>query len=154
MPIDETTLQLWWHYEETAIHFNELIMQYRLQLMGATGAIGAVTAFVISHKSNKSHFHELRAFTATIVTILFSAAAWLDLFYYNELLLGAVDALLALEARHPELNLSTAINNRFDASEANVISWSYGLLITLMAGFSFWSSKQWWAHRNTQTNNR
>lgn len=143
MPFDENILQLWWHYEETAMHFNELIMQYRLQLMGATGAIGAVAAFVISHKSHHEHFNELRAFTSTIVTILFIAAASLDIFYYNELLLGAVDALLELEARYPMINLSTSINNRFSSSEAQVIWWVYIIIILTMVVFSGWSIKKW-----------
>lgn len=150
MPLDETALQLWWHYEETAMHFNQLIMQYRLQLMGATGAIGAVAAFVISHKSSQSHFYELRAFTSTIVTILFIAAACLDIFYYNELLLGAVDALLELEANNPQINLSTSINQRFDGSEANVISWIYVLISSLMGIFSVWSINEFRCNRNTQ----
>lgn len=147
MPFDETILQLWWHYEETAMHFNELIMQYRLQLMGATGAIGAIAAFVISHKSHHKHFNELRAFTSTIVTIFFIAAASLDIFYYNELLLGAVDALLDLEAKYPEINLSTSINNRFSSSEAQVICWVYAIIISTMAIFSGWSIKRWLCSR-------
>jgi hypothetical protein len=35
--IPPNVIDLWFHYEQVAMHFNELIMQYRLQLMGARG---------------------------------------------------------------------------------------------------------------------
>lgn len=137
---DENVIQLWYHYEEVAMHFNELIMQYRLQLMGGTGALGAIASFVIGNKSDINSFHKIRAFTSFVILAIFSAAASLDVFYYNELLLGAVDALIELEGKYPEINLSTAINRRFTNGETTVVYWMYGLIITSMVMFTVWSA--------------
>ena len=95
----EQAITLWFHYETVAMHFNELIIQYRLQLMAGIGAIGAIAGYLVGSKvAEESDRHKLRAFISAGLLIILVAAAYLDLFYYNELLRGAVDALLELSA--------------------------------------------------------
>ncbi len=142
MHLDQA-MELWFHYEEIAMHFNELIIQYRLQLMGGIGAIGAVSGYLIGSKvDDEGMRHKLRAFVATGLFILFIAAAVLDIFYYNELLRGAVAAIIELESNYPELNLSTTIKNQFDENFISA-SWriyiAYLLVMIPLAVFMVWS---------------
>ncbi len=110
----QQTLDLWRHYEEIAMHFNELIIQYRLQLMGGAGAIGGILAYLGSKIDDISRRHSLRAWLSTGLLVILFAAAYLDLGYYNKLLRGAVDALILIEKTQPELYISTMIENRFN----------------------------------------
>jgi len=136
-------IQLWFHYEEVAMHFNELIMQYRLQLMGGIGATGALSGYLIGGKvEDPERRRWLRALVSSILLLLFCAAATLDIFYYNELLQGAVDALIALEARYPSINMSTLIAKRVACRGVIPIYVSYALLFLGLAAFTFWS---WWS---------
>ena len=66
------------------------------------GAIGALSSYFIgSHVKVLERRHIIRTYVATVVLILLSAAALLDLCYYNELLLGAADALKQFESGIP-----------------------------------------------------
>ena len=140
MEIDQKVIDLWWHYEEIAMHFNQLIIQYRLQLMGGAGAIGALASYFIgSHVPKSERRHVIRAYVATVIFVLLLAAAILDVFYYNELLLGAVDALKSFEAQHPEIYMSTRIDGRFANRGISVIFTVYGLILVPLAVFTIWS---------------
>jgi uncharacterized membrane protein YfcA len=140
MEIDQKVIDLWWHYEEIAMHFNQLIIQYRLQLMGGAGAIGALASYFIgSHVQKAERRHVIRAYVATVIFVLLLAAAILDVCYYNELLLGAVDALKSFEGQHPEIYMSTRIDSRFANRGISVIFSVYGLILIPLALFTIWS---------------
>lgn len=139
MELDQA-ISLWFHYEEIAMHFNELIIQYRLQLMGGAGAIGAVASYLVGSKvESEIDRHKLRAFISTGLLLIFIAAACLDLFYYNELLSGSVDALIELESKYPELNMSTSIKARFPDGATSIIYATYLLVLVPLLGFTVWS---------------
>src|SRR5947208_1362257 len=98
------TVALWYHYEEIAMHFNTLIMQFRLQVIGGAGALGTVAGYLIGEKVTDHKQQDwLRALISSGFTVLIFAAAILDLGYYNRLLLGAVKALTEFEKLHPEI---------------------------------------------------
>ncbi len=91
---NEQIVDLWFHYEEIAMHFNELIIQYRLQLMGGAGAIGAISSYLIGSKVEDPQQHRwLRFLVSFMLLVLITAAAALDLFYYNRLLLASVEVI-------------------------------------------------------------
>ncbi len=140
MAIDQTTIDLWYHYEEVAMHFNNLIMQYRLQLMGGIGVIGTVSGYLVGEKVT-DHYrrHMLRALVSSGLLILIVAAVSLDLYYYNELLRGTVDALLKIEEKYEELNLSTSIKARFPHGATTLIKYVYTLIILPLIAFVVWS---------------
>lgn len=150
----EQAIEVWWHYEEVAMHFNQLIIQYRLQLMGGFGAIGVVSGYLVGSKVEEPDVRrKLRALISTGLLMLVVAAAYLDIRYYNELLRGAVDALLELEGKYPELYLSTRIKERFPGSATLRIYIAYSLFIVPLIIFTVWS---WWvvikkAYAKTQT---
>ncbi len=138
----DQTINLWFHYEEIAMHFNGLIIQYRLQLMGGIGSIGALSGYLIGSKIDSAEMrHKLRAFVATGILILLIAACNLDIYYYNELLRGAVDALIEFEKEHPEIYMSTYIKARFNHSATERIYVSYSLIFIPLICFMVWS---WW----------
>lgn len=140
MEIDQV-IALWFHYETVAMHFNELIIQYRLQLMGGAGAIGALSGYFIGSKV-KSPFmrHKLRAYVSSVLLLLLLAAFYLDVYYYNELLRGAVSALLKLESEYSQiLYMSTAIKEQFSGGATKHIYIAYSFVLFPLVLFTGWS---------------
>jgi heme exporter protein CcmD len=138
--LPSNVVDLWYHYEEVAMHFNQLIIEYRLRLMGGVGAVGAVSSYLIGGTvKDPMRRNWLRALVSSGLLVLFVAAACLDLFYYNALLEGAVDALLDFEAKHPPLNMSTSIANRVAYRGLIPIWTAYGLIFVCLASFTIWS---------------
>lgn len=146
----DQTLQLWFHYEEIAMHFNELIIQYRLQLMGGTGLIGALSGYLVGSKVESAPIRQqLRAYISTGILILVCAAASLDVFYYNELLRGASKALLRFESEHPEIYMSTYIKAQFDGGASIRIYIIYAMALLPLIGFTIWSWRAYLSGRAT-----
>ena len=130
MELDSEVIQLWFHYEEIAMHFNELIIQYRLQLLGGLGALGAIFSYIVgTNISDRDKYIHIRAYIVTSLLLVFIAAASLDIFYYSQLLEGAVKAIVDFEALHPEIQLSTTIANQFNGSPPPIVQIVYGLLL-------------------------
>ncbi|HLM82072.1 MAG TPA: hypothetical protein VK302_15815 [Terriglobales bacterium] len=138
---------LWYHYEEIAMHFNSLIIQFRLQLIGGAGALGTFSAYLIGSKvTDEKERRYLRSLVASGLLTLIIVAALLDLFYYNRLLRGAVDALLDFERSHPDIQMSTKIEARVGWG-INIVWVAYGLMVGLLFLFNAWSWCDFWRHR-------
>jgi hypothetical protein len=144
-------IQLWYHYEEIAMHFNSLIMQYRLQVMGGFGAIGALASYLVGGKVEDEHRRDwLRLTVSGGMWVLLAAAAALDLFYYNRLLRGAVDELLSFERLHPAISMSSRIEAVVGAGR-DTISWVYAALLGVFGLFVIGSGVYWYRQRNRTT---
>ena len=144
MEITQQEIELWFHYEEIAMHFNQLIMQYRLQLMGGAGAIGAISSYLIGGKiENVAKRHELRVIISFGMLTLVCAAAVLDLAYYHQLLQGAVKALLEFEAARSELNMSTLIHREIGDRGVSIILCVYLSFIIPLFCFTLYSWNVW-----------
>lgn len=90
--------KLWKEYEGVAMHFNDLIIKLRSQSLGAVAAF-ATLAGIIAKSDTKLELRWGLLMGAFILLSVFWVAIWLlDLGYYNRLLEGAVDALLAIES--------------------------------------------------------
>lgn len=140
MDLTPEEIQLWFHYEEIAMHFNELIIQYRLQLMGGAGALGALASYFVNSKADDSESqHRLRALLSTGLFVLIAAAALLDIGYYNELLNGAVKAIIAYEKAHPEIRMSIEIADSVGYGGRPIIYLTYGLILLPLLVFMIWS---------------
>jgi hypothetical protein len=111
--------EAWKEYQRIAMHFNELLMRLRSQSLAAVGALASVAGFAFKGEAGAAatNWHALiAAFGALSV---FWVAIWvLDFAYYNRLLLGAVNALVAIEKASAEgktmldrLNLSHDIED-------------------------------------------
>ncbi len=86
----------------------------------------------------------LRAVVAGNLWILILSAALLDVFYYRQLLEGAVNAIIGLERQYPEIQISTEIQ-RTVGHGVDVIWIFYGLLLLTLgayAGRSWYKSQQ------------
>jgi hypothetical protein len=130
---------LWYHYEEIAMHFNTLIMQFRLQVIGGVGALGTLAGYLIGEKvKNIQQQDWLRALISTGLWVLIVAAAILDLAYYNRLLRGSVAALLQFEQQHPEIQMSTQIEATVGQGKYAAAA-SYGLMLGVLGLFSGWA---------------
>jgi hypothetical protein len=139
----KTTLDLWWHYEEIAMHFNQLLMQFRLQVIGGAGALGTLAGYVISEKVGEQRQPEFRALAASGLGLLIATAAVLDLAYYTRLLEGAVKALTDFEEAHREIRMSLQIEDTVchGLFGEHAAYWAYGVMLTTVFLFAAWS---WW----------
>jgi hypothetical protein len=151
MAPDPNVLAQWYHYEEIAMPFNTLIMQFRLQLLGGAGLIGTVASYLIGGKiEDEINRHWLRFVVSSGLLVLITAAAILDVFYYDQLLRGAVDELLNFETLHPDIRMSTTIEN--------VVGWgryaadfSYGLILFTLGAFTVWAYRVYRRDRRRST---
>lgn len=135
-------IQLWFHYEEIAMHFNELLLRYRMQLMGGAGAIGTLLSYLIGSRIKDVTVRHWVVFVVSLVLlVIISAAAALDLFYYNQLLLGAVDALLEFENMHPIINMSTRIEEQISNRGLITIRTVYAIILLPLLIFTIWSGR-------------
>jgi hypothetical protein len=140
-------IQLWYHYEEIAMHFNTLIMQYRLQVMGGFGAIGAVSSYLIGGKvEDEGRRAWLRLTISAGLWCLLAAAAALDVFYYKRLLRGAVDELLEFERVHAGIRMSTRIDAVVGPGR-DTIHWVYGSLLSVLGLWVIGSLVEWFRVR-------
>lgn len=142
-------IQLWYHYEEIAMHFNGLLIQFRLQLLGG-GVIGTLIAHFIAIPKDKDQRTEperysFRTFLSWVIFFFFLCAAAIDLGYYNQLLRGAVNELLRFEKLNPAIQMSTEI-------ERTVQPWGYraiwsayigvAVILLVLACHSTWVSRK------------
>lgn len=138
--LSSNVINLWFHYEQVAMHFNELIIEYRLHLMSAIGGIGAFSGYLISGKVHSRLMRsELTVLVSTILIIVFLAAAMLDLCYYDKLLQGSIDALVQFEASHPPINMSTLIAKTVPNKGLIPIKLAYSLILFSLLLFNGWS---------------
>jgi len=152
--------KVWEKYEDVAMHFNGLIMSFRLKALGGIGlAVSIASGFGVG-KSGIVQTDML--LTAGAGFFLFLASVWvaifiLDKFYYEDLLLGSVRALVQFE-RSPGLHveLSSCIED-WHQCRANVCknihcsrpsskTWFYGIPLVFLVGASiycFLEIKSW-----------
>lgn len=148
MQIDKETMDLWFHYEEVAMHFNNLLMQYRLQLLGGAGAVGTIASYLIGGKvEDVEQRHWLRYLVSGGMFVLLCALASLDIFYYDRLLRGAVSALLDLEMKHPQIRLSTHIEAVVGDGKY-AVRWVYASVLIVVGVFTLWARAQYVRERD------
>ena len=119
---DKYYFKLWKSYEDVAMHFNDLIIRVRIQSIGGIAALAAILGIFLNDRSGNSNnsFNYCIATLALFVLIMFWVSIFiLDIFYYNRLLEGAVNAILKHEQNKDEfpakknINLSTNIEMAF-----------------------------------------
>lgn len=114
--------EVWAKYEDIAMHFNDLILRVRFQALAGVAALGAGVGIVLDRLGDTPTRWTLMALVFGVLALLWLALAALDFFYYNRLLLGAVDAILKLEEASSttttvdRLELSTLIKQEVEHS--------------------------------------
>jgi hypothetical protein len=92
------SLNAWEKHEKIAMHFNDLILKVRIQALGALAAVVTVGGVLLRTGPPGRNVPWGVVTWVFIVLLLLWIAIWLlDFLYYNRLLMGAVDSLLALE---------------------------------------------------------
>lgn len=98
----------WRECEDVAMHFNELLIRFRLQALAATAAAGGLVG-VITRSDDMIHWETLGAGLLGL-SCFWLAAAFIDFFYYHRLLRGAVRELRRIEKQSDGMmSLSTRI---------------------------------------------
>ena len=80
------------------MHFNDLLIKLRTQALGAVAAISTLLSIFSKSGTDNEISWEL-AIAVFFFLCIFWIAIWiLDFYYYNRLLVGAVEAILNIEA--------------------------------------------------------
>jgi hypothetical protein len=134
--LDTNVIDLWKKYEDVAMHFNDLIMRWRLQAIGGLAGLVTLAGFVVGDAATLTVRYRAMVILSGVLTFGWVGVALIDLLYYRRLLQGAVKAILVIERDHPRITLSTLIENEA-ASASTIAPWVFygcGLLplLTIM----------------------
>lgn len=141
----DSQFQIWEKSEDVAMHFNDLIINFRLKALGAvslsTGLLGGLTAREPT---------DWRPFTLGAVLILacWLAVAAIDNLYYRRLLRGAVEDAMRVEKQSKKrIDLSNAIDRSVKkggfAGDTVGVFLFYGLPTLLLCVFSILGVLSW-----------
>jgi len=142
-----TIFTAWKAYEEIAMHFNDMLLRLRIQALAGVAALAVLASVFSNVRTFNFQGTWLIASAAFFGLMLVWIAIWLlDRTYYTRLLMGSVDALLALEALSKEgkplgsIDLSSRIDNCVRAKKTvkhprGVCSFYLIVFITLFIGF-------------------
>jgi hypothetical protein len=121
-------LTLWTKYEDVAMHFNDLIMRWRLQAIGGLAGLLTLSGFVVGDATTLLVRYRAMLILSSVLGCGWIGVACIDLFYYRRLLQGAVDAILAVEKRSGgRITLSTTIEKRA-AGGSLIMPWAFYVL--------------------------
>lgn len=140
--------KLWEKYEDIAMHFNDLLMRLRSQSLAGIAAVSTLVGIFTKEGVPNAHMGWMAA-TAIFVALgaFWVAIFFLDFFYYNRLLTGAVAALTALEESTKSqavtrIEMSTIIEAEFNRlprlkSFLGVLSFYIIVLVVIAVGIVF-----------------
>src|SRR4051794_5811348 len=112
-PAGPTTPEAWAERERVASHYSDVLMRFRLHALIGLGAIGVVAGVALGRGAEA----RCGAWSWLLIglTAAWSAVAFLDLFYYRRVRLGAVQAMLMLEEALPEAERFSTMIDRYSA---------------------------------------
>jgi hypothetical protein len=87
---EELQLQAWEKHQDVAMHFNELIMRWRLQAIGGLAGFVTLAGFVVGDTTSLHVRYRAMLILTTVIAFAWLAVGAIDLFYYSRLLQGAV----------------------------------------------------------------
>src|SRR5688572_11459582 len=106
---DAAVVQLWMKYEDIAMHFNDLIMRWRIQAIGGLATLVTVAGFVVGDAASLAVRYRAMLILSAMLTCAWIGVAIIDLFYYRKLLMGAVASILKLEETTNGIKFSTNV---------------------------------------------
>jgi len=109
--LDPQLFEVWKKYEDIAVHFNDLIMRWRLQAMGGMATLVTLGGFVASDATTRTVGFRAVFILSGMLTCAWMGVGFIDLFYYRKLLKVAVAGILKLENNNPSIDLSTRIED-------------------------------------------
>jgi hypothetical protein len=141
--------EVWSRYQDLAMHFNGLLIQFRIQMLGGLAALATVGSYLVGEKvaPRKQRFGVL-ALGSFVLAMAWAAAASLDLFYYTQLLKGSVAAIVELE-KGTSLQMSTIIERWAGPQDTllqrvfygDAAPWFfYGIVLVMLLAISAWAT--------------
>ena len=129
------------------MHFNGLIIQFRVQVLGGLAGLTTIGGFLIGQKFDtpRQRFGAV-AIGGLVLAVTWAAAAVLDIFYYSRLLDGAVQAIRTLEKRNPDIQLSTTIEQSVNGPNAvwitgtHAVWFFYGIVFVFLLSLAVWAT--------------
>jgi hypothetical protein len=122
-------VEVWVKAEDVAMHFNDLIMNYRLKAIGSVAvAAGLVGSVLLTKGADAPTRSSWGVFGGAMgfLGIVWAALAIIDMLYYQRLLLGAVDEARRLEQQSGEvLQLSKQIEATANRGMYAVSGWLF-----------------------------
>lgn len=104
--------ETWKQYEEVAMHFNELLIQFRAQVGGGLATLVTLGGYIAEGKIRDARDRSRFLFvTCTSLAFVIALAGCLDLLYYSKMLAVTVQEIVAVEKRLPSVHLSTALRS-------------------------------------------
>jgi hypothetical protein len=102
-------IDVWQKYEDVAMHFNDLMMRWRLQAIGGLATVTTLAGAVVSQVSDDANRYWAMLLLSLLLLFGWVGIAVIDLWYYRSLLRGAVQSLVDIEREIPGVSLSTDI---------------------------------------------
>ncbi|AFY75998.1 MAG: hypothetical protein IGR93_17685 [Hydrococcus sp. C42_A2020_068] len=99
----EKIFKIWEKYEDIATHFNELLIKLRIQALGGIAIIGTLATTTLL-KESKVDLRQYLLPLFFLLTVGWLALYFLDIYYYNCLLQGAVESIKTIEKKTIDLN--------------------------------------------------
>lgn len=122
----EIRIRLWMKAEEVAMHFNALILNFRLKAVGAVTVGAGLFSILLTKESVSSPRlnYELFAGAMVFLSLVWIGILWIDIGYYSRLLRGAVWEAVRLEkasggAIRLSLMIDKAVAGRSSADEGD-----------------------------------
>jgi hypothetical protein len=109
-------VDVWKKYEEIAMHFNDLMMRWRLQALGGLITVTTLAGAVVTQVEDITNRYWAMLLLSLLLLFGWIGTATIDLWYYRSLLRGAVNGLLAIEQEIPGVNLSAAIEEQAECA--------------------------------------
>ena len=107
-------------YEKIAMHFNDLLIQLRLRALGGLGVVVAIVGVVAKFSSEGQNFWHILSVSSLVLSLVWLSIYFLDVHYYNKLLVGAVSATVKIEQQDSvKLELSTKIKSHVETGNSN-----------------------------------
>ncbi len=81
-------INLWKKYEDVAMHFNELMMRWRLQAIGGLAGLVTLAGFVVGDADTVHVRYRAMLILSGVLAFAWVGVGFIDLFYYRKLLKG------------------------------------------------------------------
>ena len=93
----ELNFKIWKEYQKIEMHFNDLLIKLRVQILGLIIAVITIGGFVLKLTNTGAIDWKIVFWILIVLCFIWIALFLLDYFYYNKLLIGAVYSTIKLE---------------------------------------------------------
>ncbi len=144
--MEDSNFESWKVAQETAKHFNGLILDFRTKSIIALVGTTSIVSAVISKFIEPSYL--LLSIALFFIYLFWKCFQFLDIYYYNNLLLGTIDNIKILESRSKNSTSETKLSLSEDISRKTSeivpkLFYNFSCILILLLSLSilcFWIS--------------